>query len=116
MPRRPTTSHPFRRAGLSRERVLAAAVALADESGIEQLSMRKLAGSLGVEAMSLYNHVPGKDSLLDGMIDLVYAEIDVPAPGGHWTTEMRARAISTRDALKRHPWAIGLMEARGTPG
>jgi AcrR family transcriptional regulator len=106
----------LRRAGLSRDRVLGAAVALADESGIAELSMRKLAKLLGVEAMSLYNHVESKDRLLDGMIDIVFAEIDAPAPDGDWKAEMRRRAVSTRDALNRHPWAIGLMEARPNPG
>lgn len=106
----------LRRAGLSRERVLGAAVALADDGGLEQLSMRKLAKTLGVEAMSLYNHVSNKDHLLDGMVDLVFGEIQPPSRGGDWRQEMRRRAMSTRSALKRHPWAVGLMEARSNPG
>src|SRR3954465_15348638 len=93
---------------LSRERVLATAVALADESGLESLSMRKLGQALGVEAMSLYNHVAGKEALLDGMVDLVFAEIDLPA-GGDWKKSLRQRAISMRAALARHRWAVGLM-------
>ena len=101
---------------LSRERVVQAAVALADESGIASLSMRKLGEALGVEAMSLYNHVANKVDLLDGMIDLVFSEIDLPSAGADWKTAMRQRAISARQALSRHPWAIGLMESRSSPG
>jgi AcrR family transcriptional regulator len=106
----------LRRAGLTRERVLETAVALADEGGLEAVSMRKLARALGVEAMSLYNHIPNKDRLLNGMVDLVFEEIDPPATGGDWKAEMRKRAISTRAALNRHPWAVGFMEARSEPG
>jgi AcrR family transcriptional regulator len=105
-----------RRAPLSRDRVVRAAVALADESGIAALSMRKLGEAVGVEAMSLYNHVAGKDDLLDGMIDLVFSEIDLPADDGDWRSAMRRRAISAREVLGRHRWAIGLMESRPTPG
>src|SRR6195952_4004002 len=103
---------PPRRTPLNRERVLRAAVALADERGARELTMRKLAKELGVEAMSLYNHVANKVDLLDGMVDIVFGEIEPPSPDVDWRTAMRARAISTRDALRRHPWAIGLMEAR----
>ena len=105
-----------RRRPLSRERVLRAAVALADEAGLESLSMRKLAKALGVEAMSLYNHVAGKDDLLDGMIDIVFGEIEPPSADGDWKAALRDRAISTRDALARHRWAIGLMEGRTNHG
>ena len=105
-----------RRAPLNRERVLRAAMALADAGGVESLSMRKLAKELGVEAMSLYNHVANKDDILDGLVDFVFAEIEPPASGADWRTAMRGRAISTREALRRHPWAIGLMEARSKPG
>jgi len=104
------------RARLSRERILDAAVALADTSGIESLTMRKLGATLGVEAMSLYNHVANKDELLDGMVDIVFGEIDLPVGGADWKTAMRRRAISFREVLARHPWAIGLMESRTTPG
>jgi len=76
----------------------------------------KLATALGVEAMSLYNHVANKDDLLDGMIDLVFGEIEAPESGGDWKAELRKRALSTRAALGRHPWAIGLMEGRSTHG
>jgi AcrR family transcriptional regulator len=105
-----------RRAPLTRERVLRAAIALADERGAEELTMRKLAKALGVEAMSLYNHVANKDDLLDGMIDLVFGEIEAPEPGGDWKAELRRRALSTREALGRHPWAIGEMEGRTNHG
>ena len=85
-------------------------------SGIGLLSMRKLGEALGVEAMSLYNHVANKDELLDGMVDLVFAEIELPAVGADWTTAMRERALSARKALARHPWAIALMSTRTSPG
>jgi AcrR family transcriptional regulator len=101
---------------LTRERVLRAAVALADEAGFESLTMRKLAKDLGVEAMSLYNHVANKDDLLDGIVDIVFSEIELPSVDVDWKTAMRQRAISTRDALRRHPWANGFMEARSRPG
>jgi AcrR family transcriptional regulator len=114
----PTPTKPATkpRAPLSRERVLRAAVALADESGIASLTMRKLGEAVGVEAMSLYNHVANKDDLLDGMIDVVFNEIDLPPGETDWKTGMRQRAISVREVLSRHRWAIGLMESRTTPG
>ena len=95
------------RAPLTRDRVLRAAVELADERGIDALTMRALGQELGVEAMSLYNHVANKGDLVDGMIDLVFSEIDAPAAGGDWKAELRKRAVSTLAALARHPWAIG---------
>ena len=108
-----TTTQPRR---LNRERVLRAGLTLADEGGIESVTMRKLGEAVGVEAMSLYNHVANKSDLLDGMIDLVFTEIELPAGDGDWKTAMRQRAISARAALSRHRWAIGLMETRTTPG
>src|SRR3989475_3592909 len=105
-----------RRAALTRERILRAAISLADRDGIESLSMRQLGHELGVEAMSLYNHVRNKVDMLDGMVDIVFSEIDLPASGVDWLIAMRKRAISARQALLRHPWAIGLMESRATPG
>jgi AcrR family transcriptional regulator len=104
------------RARLTRERVLRAAIGLADTSGIQSLSMRKLGVELGVEAMSLYNHVTSKSDLLDGMVDLVFAEIDLPIDGAGWRDAMRRRAISAREVLARHRWATGLMETRTSPG
>jgi AcrR family transcriptional regulator len=99
---------------LNRSRVLQTAVALADQGGFDGLSMRRLAENLGVVPMALYKHVQDKDELLDGMVDLVFAEVDMPA-GSQWRTAMRVRAIGMRDAQRRHPWAIGRMES-GTPG
>jgi AcrR family transcriptional regulator len=107
---------PAKRKPLSRQRVLETAIKLADERGVAELTMRKLAKELGVEAMSLYNHVANKGDLLDGMIDLVFAEIDPPAAGGDWKAELRKRAVSTRDALLRHRWAVGEMEGRTSHG
>jgi AcrR family transcriptional regulator len=101
---------------LSRDRVLRAAVALADERGLDALSMRKLGEAVGVEAMSLYTHVANKDDLLDGMIDLIFGEIDLPPTDADWKAALRQRAISVRRALSRHRWAIGLMESRLSPG
>lgn len=105
-----------RRVALTRGRILLAAISLADRDGIESLSMRKLGHELGVEAMSLYNHVRNKVDMLDGMVDVVFSEIDLPVNGVDWRIAMRTRAISARQALLRHPWAIGLMESRATPG
>jgi AcrR family transcriptional regulator len=104
------------RAPLSRDQVLRAAVALADEGGIGALSMRKLGQVLGVEAMSLYNHVASKGDLLDGMVDVVFGEIGLPPADGGWRPAMRQRAIAVRAVLSRHRWAIGLMESRRSPG
>ncbi|MGC7094196.1 TetR/AcrR family transcriptional regulator [Amycolatopsis lurida] len=101
---------------LSRERVITAAMALADEKGEAGLTMRAIAGRLGVEAMSLYNHVRGRDDILNGLVDAVFAEIELPEPTGDWKRAMRDRAASSRDALRRHPWAVGLMDSRSEPG
>ncbi len=107
----PVPRHP-----LSRDRVLRAAVALADRDGLDSLTMRRLGRELGVEAMSLYKHVSNKDAILDGIVDLVVAEIEIPTAGSDWKTAMRERAVSARQVLRRHPWAIGLFEARGFVG
>ena len=101
---------------LTRERVLQAAIALCDEGGIESLSMRKLGQELGVEAMSLYNHVANKDDILDGIVDEVVSEIEVPPIGDDWKAALRQRANSARAVLSRHPWATGLIESRTNPG
>jgi AcrR family transcriptional regulator len=108
--RRPT------RAPLSRERVVAAAVALADERGEAGVTMRAVAARLGVQAMSLYDHVAGREDVLDGMVDEVFGEIDLPAQATDWKEAMRARATSARTVLRRHRWAVGLMDSRKTPG
>ncbi|MFF7749015.1 TetR/AcrR family transcriptional regulator [Streptomyces sp. NPDC007971] len=112
---RRTAPQPARET-LTRERVLRAAVELADAGGLETLSMRKLGEAVGVEAMSLYNHVANKEDLLDGMVDLVFGEVDLPTPDDDWRQAMRQRAISMRHVLSRHRWAIGLMESRSHPG
>jgi AcrR family transcriptional regulator len=101
---------------LDRERVLRTAVALADAGGIGALTMRKLGVELGVEAMSLYHHVASKDELLDGMVDRVFGEIELPTPGTGWRTAMRRRAFCAREVLNRHRWATSLMESRAAPG
>ncbi|MBP6996146.1 MAG: TetR/AcrR family transcriptional regulator C-terminal domain-containing protein [Phycicoccus sp.] len=104
------------RRGLTREAVLAAAVAMADDQGIDALTMRALAHSVGVEAMSLYHHVPNKEALLDGMIDRVFAEVALPPADGDWQEALAERSRSMRAALRRHPWALPLLESRRTPG
>jgi AcrR family transcriptional regulator len=104
------------RVPLSRDRVLRAALELADEGGIGALTMQHIGRRLGVEAMSLYRHVRNKDDILDGIVDLVFAEIELPADLSSWRLVLRARSISTRAALRRHPWAITLMESRLAPG
>ena len=95
--------------------MLSAAITLADKGGIEALSMRKLANELGVEAMSLYNHVANKGEILDGIIDLVATEIESPPAGAHWKTALRQSAISHHQVLLRHPWAAGQWMSRRTP-
>jgi AcrR family transcriptional regulator len=100
---------------LSRDRVLGAAIVLADAGGIEALSMRRLAQELGVEAMSLYHHVANKDDLLVGMLDIVVTEMELPSAGSDWKRAMRRSAISAHEVLVRHPWACGLLVS-GTSG
>lgn len=111
-----TSRRPGRPARLSRTQVIDAAVAVADEHGIERLTMRTVAHRLGAEAMSLYRHVANKEDLLDGMVDVVFGEIEAPRGRGDWRAAMVRRSVSARDALLRHPWAIGLMESRVRPG
>ena len=102
--------------GLSTQRVVVEAIRLADREGVDGLSMRRLASALGAGAMSLYHYVANKEELLDAMIDIVFDEIELPASDMDWQSAMRQRAISARQVLARHPWAIGLMESRTTPG
>jgi AcrR family transcriptional regulator len=104
-----------RRTPLSRERVLQTAIGLADEGGIESVSMRKLGRALGVEAMSLYNHVANKDDLLDGIVDLVMSEFELPSASDPWSASIRRAAISAHQALLRHPWACSLIMSRFRP-
>ncbi len=103
-------------AGLSKQRVVLEAVRLADQEGVAGLSMRRLAGSLGAGAMSLYHYVANKEQLLDAMIDEVFGEIELPPEGTDWQSAMRRRMLSARQVLSRHPWAIGLLESRTSPG
>lgn len=105
-----------RREPLSRERILRAALRLADDGGIEALSMRRLAQELGVEAMSLYNHVANKEDVIGEIVDLVVGEIEAPTLGGDWKAAMRRRAISAHAALLRHPWACRSIPSRVNTG
>ena len=107
---------PGRPARLSRESVLRAAVEVADEGGIEALTMQRVGEAVGAEAMSLYRHVRNKEDLIDGAVDLVFAEIELPPTDTDWRSAMRIRAVSVREVLRRHPWAVGLMESRAMPG
>jgi AcrR family transcriptional regulator len=100
---------------LTKERILRTAVALADEEGVESLSMRRLAQELGVVPMALYKHVANKDEMLDGMVDVVVGEIDPPLPDADWKTAIRERVLSARRALLRHPWASQVIESRTAP-
>ncbi|CAN5462025.1 TetR/AcrR family transcriptional regulator C-terminal domain-containing protein [soil metagenome] len=104
------------RAPVTSRRVLDRAVELADSEGIDAVSMRRLARDLGVEAASLYHHVSGKQAILDGLVDIVSAEIELPPPGDDWRPSMRRRAHNTRAVLRGHPWAVALMASRTTPG
>jgi AcrR family transcriptional regulator len=105
-----------KRVPLSRERVLRGAIAVADRGGIESLTIRSLAQELGVGPMSLYHHVANKEAILDGMIDIVFSEIDLPPADADWRSAMRQRAIAARAVLRRHPWATPFMESRNNPG
>ncbi len=104
------------RTRLNRERVIAAAVDLADAQGLESLTMRRLGEQLGVEAMSLYNHVANKDDLVNGMADAIFADIELPSHGDDWKTAIRKRSISFRDVLRRHPWATVVHDSGTSPG
>jgi AcrR family transcriptional regulator len=101
---------------LRRERVLHAAIEIADQRGVGAVTMRAVAAALGVEAMSLYNHVRNKDEILDGMVDLVVEEIHLPADTSNWREAMRLRAVSARAAFLRHPWASALVDSRESSG
>jgi len=105
-----------RRTPLTRERVLQAAVDLADRGGNEALSMRKLGQELGVDAMALYRHVRGKDDLLDGLVEVIVGQIERPTPGADWKTSLRRQAMAARSVMLQHPWARRVLEERGTGG
>ncbi|MEA2373004.1 MAG: hypothetical protein QOH12_3398 [Solirubrobacteraceae bacterium] len=111
-----TTTKGRPRVPVTRDRALSGAVALADAEGIGSFTMRKLAQELGIEAMSLYHHVANKKDILDGMIEIVFGEIALPSEEADWNTAMRGRGRSLRAVLTRHPWAIGIMESRSSPG
>ena len=113
---RPEAATGQERAPLSRERVLRAAVEVADVGGISGLTIRSLAQELGVKPMSVYHHVANKDEILDGIVDIVFSEIELPTAEGEWLSEIHKRAGSARRVLRRHPWAIGLLESRTSPG
>jgi len=104
------------RAPVNAARTLQVALAVADDQGIEAVTMRRLARELGVEAASLYHHVQGKNQILDGLVDLVAAEIELPASSADWRTATSQRAYNTRAVLRRHPWAVSLMASRTSPG
>lgn len=112
----PRAKKPAPREPLTRERALRTALALADAFGLDELTMRRLAQELRVEAMSLYHHVPNKEAILDGMVDLVFAEIELPRADLDWKTALRRRTHSVRDTLIRHRWALRILESRATPG
>jgi AcrR family transcriptional regulator len=103
-------------AGLSRDRIVGEAIALADDDGLEALSMRRLAQRLSVDPMSLYHHVGDKDDLLDAMADAVVGEVELPAATGDWPADLRATILVARAAMLRHPWAAQVLEGRRTPG
>jgi AcrR family transcriptional regulator len=105
-----------KRQPLNRGRLLSTAIAIADASGIGALTMRSLAQALGVKPMSLYHHVANKEEILDGIVDVVFGEIELPPADIDWRTAMRRRAVSARQVLARHPWATPLMESRRNPG
>ena len=107
---------PGRKPRVTREQVLDAALAVADEGGLSAITMASVGARLGVEAMSLYRHIGNKEEMLDGLVDRVFAEIELPQEADGWRDAMRRRAVSAHDALRRHPWAIGLMESRSQPG
>ncbi|MDQ4038070.1 MAG: TetR/AcrR family transcriptional regulator C-terminal domain-containing protein [Actinomycetota bacterium] len=113
---RPVRAGARERIPLSRNRVLAGAITVADAGGLAGLTIRSLAQQLEVKPMAVYHHVTNKDEILDGIVDLVYGEIDLPSADGDWRTEMQRRAISARRVLKAHPWAIPLLQSRTSPG
>ncbi|PZG00183.1 TetR/AcrR family transcriptional regulator [Micromonospora endophytica] len=105
-----------RRPALTHDRIISAAVRVADRGGVGQVSMRNVGKELGVEAMSLYHHLAGKDALLDGLADWIFTQIELPEPQRPWRQAMAERAESSRRVLSRHPWALGLIESRRSPG
>ena len=113
---RPGSGSVEQRPQLSRDRVLAGAIAIADAGGLGALTIRSLAQELGVKPMSVYHYVANKDEILDAIVDLVFSEIELPTVGGDWKVEMRLRAASARRVLSHHSWAIALLQSRLNPG
>ena len=105
-----------KRQPLTGQRIVEAAVSVADEGGLAAVSMRNVGAALGVQAMSLYHHVPNKDALLDALLEWVFARVELPVPGDDWRSGMTLRAQSVRDVLVAHPWALSLIETRSNPG
>lgn len=103
------------RSPLSRERIVDAAIRVADERGLDGISMRNVGRQLGVEAMSLYHHVANKEELLDALVERVFGEIELPAVDAPWRAAMFGRAASARRVLSAHPWALGVLESRPSP-
>lgn len=112
----PSTTDSTRPHKLTKERVLLGAVGLADDIGMERFTIRKLAAELGTAPMTIYHHVPNKEAIIDGMVELVFAEIDLPPEHLDWTTAIQKRCVSAREVLNRHRWAAPLMESRTSPG
>ena len=110
---KPGKDSPQKRVPLSQERVLESAVGIADTAGIGSLTIRSLAQRLGVKPMSIYYYVPNKSAILDGIVDLVFSEIELPSADGDWRTEMKKRARSSREVLRRHPWVFKGSVERG---
>ncbi len=110
------TTGPERREPLNAPRVLDAAMALADRIGVDSLTIRRLAAELGVKPMTIYHHVPNKEAIIDGIVDAVFAEIELPPADADWRSGIRRRCLSAREVLARHPWAPPLMESRTSPG
>src|SRR5918997_1745249 len=113
---KPVTESPRVRVPLDRDRVLRGAIAVADAGGVRALTIRSLAAELGVKPMSVYYYFANKSEILDGIVDVVFSEIDLPPGDGDWQSEIRRRANSARRVLARHPWVIVLLESRKTPG
>ncbi len=105
-----------KRQQMTRERVLEGALRLADEIGVAEFTIRRLADALDSKPMTIYHHVPSKDEILDGIVDMVFAEIALPDPACSWKPAVRARCVSAREVLAAHPWAVPLMESRRSPG
>jgi AcrR family transcriptional regulator len=112
----PANSSELPRTPLSAERVLAGSITLADRIGIEQFTIRKLATALDTKPMTIYHHLPNKDAILDGMVDIVFSEIALPPMDTDWKPALRLRSVSAREVLARHPWAGPMMNSRTSPG